>query len=102
MKVSLGIEEIMVLMKQHAIVKESDCLEFRLFLSKDETVLRLRCAGKWFNPLNYESEDKMDNLGAKMLIKMATDISYSTNLGVNNVKITIAGLPALKEGSKES
>lgn len=89
MTVSLGIEEIMVLMQQHAVTKEDDCLDFRLFISEYETILRLRCAGKWFNPLNYESEDEMDNLGAKMLIKMATDISYSTNLGLNNIKLTI-------------
>lgn len=91
MTVSLGIEEIMVLMAQHAIKSESDCLEFRLFITKYETILRLRCAGKWFNPLCYETEDELDNLGVKMLLKMASDISYSTNLGLNNVKITISG-----------
>ena len=91
MTVSLGIEEIMVLMAQHAIKDENDCLEFRLFITEYETILRLRCAGKWFNPLSYHTEDELDNLGVKMLLKMASDISYSTNLGMNNVKITING-----------
>ena len=89
MTVSLGIEEIMVLMAQHAVENENDCLEFRLFISEYETILRLRCAGKWFDPLHYESEDEMDTLSVRMLLKMASDISYSTNLGMNNVKITI-------------
>ncbi len=91
MTVSLGIEEIMVLMARHAIENENDCLEFRLFITEYETILRLRCAGKWFDPLHYECKDEMENLSVKMLLKMALDISYSTNLGMNNVKITIAG-----------
>ena len=91
MTVSLGIEEIMVLMAEHALEKGDDCLEFRLFITEYETILRIRCVGKWFNPLSYESEDALDNLGVQMLVKMASDVSYSTNLGMNNVKLTISG-----------
>ena len=91
MTVSLGIEEIMVLMAEHSLENKDESLEFRLFISEYETILRIRCAGKWFNPLTFESEDALDNLGVQMLVKMASDVSYSTNLGMNNVKLTISG-----------
>ena len=91
MTVSLGIEEIMVLMAEHSLENKDESLEFRLFITEYETILRIRCAGKWFNPLKFESEDELDHLGVQMLVKMASDVSYSTNLGMNNVKLTISG-----------
>lgn len=99
MTVSLGVEEIMVLMSQYALSQPKECLDFRIFISEFETIVRIRCGGQWFNPLRFEAEDELDNLGVKMLLKMATDLTYSTNLGVNNIKITIAKKGGIEDES---
>ena len=100
MTVSLGIEEIMVLMAQIALAGTEESIEFRLFITENETILRIRCAGKHFDPLSYEPEDELENLGVKMLLKMASDVSYSTNLGLNNIKLMLSGESSQKEGGK--
>jgi len=89
--VSLGVEEIMLLMSEHAIKEcsKDERLEFRLFISEHELVLRIRCFGKRFNPLLYRPENEMEFLGVKMLKGLASDVSYSTNLDLNNVLITL-------------
>ncbi len=89
MTVGLGVEEIMMLMLQHTGLTENDVLDFRLFISKKEIIARIRCAGDEFNPLEYEPEDELDNMGVTMLLHMASDLSYTTSLGVNNVQVVI-------------
>jgi len=89
--VSLGVEEIMLLMAEHGIKKSSKNrrLEFRLFISDSELILRIRCFGKRFNPLIYQPKNEMEYLGVKMLKGLADNVSYSTNLDMNNVLITL-------------
>lgn len=89
MTVSLGVEEMMNLLSKYAVLKNKELIEYRLFISPLETVVRIRCSGKWFNPLCFEPEDEFDNLGVKMMLKMAKDMTYSTNLGMNNIQIVI-------------
>lgn len=89
MTVSLGVEEMMVLMSKYALSDPEELIEFRLFISALETVVRIRCGGKWFNPLCFEAEDEFDNMGVKILLSMAKGMSYSTNLGMNNIQIII-------------
>lgn len=89
MAVSLGVEEIMVLMSKYALTNENEYIDLRLVISSEETVTRIRCGGEWFNPLTFEAEEEFDYMGVKILLNMAQDISYSTNLGFNNIKIVI-------------
>ncbi len=89
MAVSLGVEEIMVLMSKYALTGQDEHIGLRLVISSEETVTRIRCGGKWFNPLTFKAEDELDYMGIKMLLRMAQDVSYSTNLGFNNIKVII-------------
>ena len=89
MAVSLGVEEIMVLMSKYALTGKDEKIGLRLVISPEETVTRIRCGGKWFNPLTFQAEDEFDHMGVAMLLRMARDVSYSTNLGFNNIKVII-------------
>lgn len=89
MAVSLGVEEIMVLMSKYALTERNEHIGLRLVISPEETVTRIRCGGKWFNPLIFQAEDELDYMGVSILLRMAKDVSYSTSLGFNNIKVII-------------
>ncbi|MDR0974273.1 MAG: hypothetical protein LBL80_01120 [Ruminococcus sp.] len=95
MRISMAVEEIVVLVKEHAEITETEYIDFRVFLilSSDKTYLRVRYGGKDFNPVKYGyahiDDDDSDAFGMNMLLKLTEDVIYSRTLGVNNLLLEI-------------
>lgn len=101
MMVSLSIEEILLLMVKHMFPPGTKTkIEVKLCVKKDLIILRFRCEGKKFNPIEYyrrqvesdrleDDEDLMNSLGLKLITKAVKKVDYSTALGINNIIIRI-------------
>ncbi|HHU12779.1 MAG TPA: hypothetical protein GXZ64_06095 [Clostridiaceae bacterium] len=92
MQVSLAIEEIMTLMAERSIGHENGSFDVRAFATGGSIGLRIRCAGKRFNPLSLGSspEDEDQGLiGIRMLTGMVKNLQYVTTFGVNSFFVQI-------------
>ncbi|ATW23617.1 hypothetical protein DCMF_01315 [Candidatus Formimonas warabiya] len=101
MVISLAIEEILLLMlKQVFEGKDHDSIDVKIFVRDDRVIMRFRCGGRKFNPLEYyktamekshgpEDLDTDESMGLKLISKMAKKVDYSTNLGLNNIIIRL-------------
>lgn len=99
--VSLAIEEILLLMLKHVFADKSDeSIDVKIFVCDNRIVMRFRCAGRKFNPLEYYKTamdkpaaageiDIDESLGLKLISKMAKQVDYTTNLGLNNIVIKL-------------
>jgi Na+-driven multidrug efflux pump/anti-sigma regulatory factor (Ser/Thr protein kinase) len=95
MRVSMAVEEIVVLVKTHAKIDDSEYIDFRIFKNvNSETIfLRVRYGGRDFNPVKYSykhyDDDDSDAFGMNMLLKLTDNVTYSRTLGVNNLLLEI-------------
>ncbi|MDR0987325.1 MAG: hypothetical protein LBL98_06520 [Ruminococcus sp.] len=95
MRVSMAVEEIVLLVKTHADIDEDEYIDFRIFKysSSDIVFLRVRFGGKDFNPVKYSyahfDDDESDAFGMNMLLKLTDNVTYSRTLGVNNLLLEI-------------
>ncbi|NLO41265.1 MAG: hypothetical protein GX115_17600 [Ruminiclostridium sp.] len=101
MIIGLAIEEILLLMIQHVFAdKENEAIDVKIFVRDESTIMRFRCGGRKFNPLAYyQAEMKQDgeardmkadeSMGLQLISKMAKQVDYSTNLGLNNIVVRI-------------
>jgi anti-sigma regulatory factor (Ser/Thr protein kinase) len=95
MRVGMAVEEIVVLVKTHAKIDDSEYIDFRIFKNvNSETVfLRVRYGGQDFNPVKYSykhyDDDDSDAFGMNMLLKLTDNVTYSRTLGVNNLLLEI-------------
>ena len=69
-------------------------IEVRLVVKDDEAVLRIHDNCGKFNPKKYyetvyASENKEDNVGIRMVMEMAKDVSYTSTLKLNNICIRV-------------
>ncbi len=67
-------------------------IDIRLFF-KDEWIIRIRDNTQSFNPTDWlelhELKDPAENMGIKMICKMAKNVTYTSSMGMNNLLITI-------------
>jgi hypothetical protein len=97
MMVSLSIEEILLIMIDHGFADTKERYIGVRIVCGETVILRFRCDGKPFNPLeHYKKElaergpaDAGESLGLKMISKAAKKIDYTTSLGFNNIIVTI-------------
>lgn len=93
MAVSLSIEEMLVLLMDNCYRPEEHAwADVRVFVIQGVTGLRIRGAGKQFNPLEYyeahKEEDIMgDTLGIQLVLKLAVDVRYQRTFGVNTLTV---------------
>lgn len=96
MRLTLSIEEILVLIIAHALGGDGQrFIDVRIRASADETIVRYRYEGKRFNPIEYYKHEvesaRVDELGEGLGMRLVTaaakEVDYSTNLGVNNIII---------------
>lgn len=99
--IGLAIEEILVLLLKHIFKgKSDDTVDIKIFVRDEKVTMRLRCAGRKFNPLEFykremEKPDSPEHTGAdesmglKLVLKMAKRVDYTTNLGMNNIIIRL-------------
>jgi anti-sigma regulatory factor (Ser/Thr protein kinase) len=94
MLLSMAIEELIVLM-----VEQNACggdISVRIMRFEGGIVLRLRDAGRKFDPLDYyksrltdDIEDSVGLMGIKYITEAAEVVSYRETFGVNNLVVII-------------
>lgn len=96
MAVSLSIEEMLTVILSNCFSPDDNqTVDIRVFKLQDVIGLRLRNAGKEFNPVKYfeENADKPDMmtdlLGIKMITKLADCVLYQRTFGMNSLLILI-------------
>lgn len=94
MAISLSIEEMLIILFEHCFKpEESATADIRVFSIQNEIGLRIRNAGKQFNPIAYyetQQDDIMgETLGIRMILKIAQSVKYQRTFGVNTLTIWI-------------
>ena len=88
MRLGLAIEELMTVLAQMNDKLES--VDLRAFAVDGCTGIRIRYAGKRYNPFEDE-EDEDFMMGIVMLQKMAEVVHYTYSLGMNTMNILFEG-----------
>ena len=115
MLISLSLEEMLMSIKEHCFPEEeTQTFSIRILLTPGEQperpdiVLRIRCGGMPFNPIEYyerhqarqPAQDPMDeldelleglddSLGIAMIVAAAPVVDYKTTFGVNNLTVLL-------------
>ena len=100
MSLTLALEELLVVMGEHCLNNDvSKFIEVRILMYKFGTILRIRCGGEIFDPMEWyrEKRENMtaeellddDSLGIKMIEKKAKSIIFKRTLGVNNLIVEV-------------
>jgi len=95
MMVSLAIEEMLTLTLQKCFDESErmQSIDVRIYTLKDTIGIRLRCGGRQFNAVDYYENNKVDefgeSLGIKMIVEMAKEVSYLRTFGVNSLNISL-------------
>lgn len=93
---SLSVEELLLLISGKCLPPENESfMDLRLFITREDVVLRIRCGGRLFNPIRYYEEDDgddtalSDSVGVGIIMKTARHLEYREILGVNNLLIVV-------------
>lgn len=112
MLISLSLEEMLVSIKEHSFPGEEDQdISIRILIvpgeepqGRETIVLRIRCSGAPFNPIDYYERRRQsaagsggldlldsldDSLGVAMIAAAASSVDYKTTFGVNNLTVTL-------------
>ena len=93
MAVSLAIEEMLTILVSYCFQPgEKASVDVRVFAIQGATGLRIRNAGRQFNPLEYyeahrEEDAFEDTLGIQMVLKLAQEVRYQRTFGVNTLTV---------------
>lgn len=93
MAVSLSIEEMLIVQMEHCFqAGDENTVDVRVFAVQGVLGLRIRNAGRQFNPVAYyESRQGNDEvgeaLGVRMILKLAEEVRYQRTFGVNTLTI---------------
>ena len=88
MKLSLTIEELLVLISQENASKNLFC-DLRMRIGEGSAVMTLRYSGIDYNPLAFTQDEDERFLGIRMLEKMASRLEYQNISGMNVLRITL-------------
>ena len=88
MKLQLSIEELLtVIVQKNPDLKTVD---LRAFSLEENTGIRIRCAGRRYNPFEQDGEEDHDfMMGVAMLEKMADVVNYIYSFGMNIINVLI-------------
>ncbi len=87
MQIELAIEELLTVIVQKSSGLKS--MDLRAFALEGTTGIRIRCAGKRYNPFEPHPESENEEmLGVDLLRRMAEDIEYVYCLGMNIILIS--------------
>ena len=84
-RLGLSIEELL-----NVIITKSpeiESVDLRVFAMDDMTGIRIRCAGRIYDPFEDEDSDEDFLMGIKMLKKMADEATHTFTLGFNTISI---------------
>lgn len=87
MRLELAIEELLTVIAQREPNLRS--VDLRAFALDETTGIRIRCAGKRYNPFGPHSKEEDEAMmGVELLKKMARDIDFVYSLGMNVILIS--------------
>lgn len=92
---SLTVEEMAGNVIEHGFTeRKNERLEARLVVGESDLILRMRDNCKAFDPKKYyesahDSNDPTSNVGLKIVLKLATEVSYTSTLKLNNLIVRI-------------
>lgn len=99
MAISLSIEEILMSIREHCFCGDDETASVRVLIYEEMAIMRIRNAGKPFNPIEYyenlresqSAEDMImsDGLGIKMILELAETVDYQSTFGVNNITVVL-------------
>lgn len=103
MFISLALEELLISIRDHCFADmPPQEMNVRILIVASEEkpdsliILRIRCSGKSFNPIEYykkhaqDAPDEFDDsLGIRMIAKSAKSVDYKSTFGVNNLTIIL-------------
>lgn len=92
-KLALCIEEMAGNIVQHGFKDEKmHSIDIRIIMSEETIFFRMRDDGIAFNPIPYADENFLsqeENIGIKLVQKIAKEMSYNNAIGMNNLTIVI-------------
>ena len=113
MMIALSIEEMLVSIQEHCFPDDpSQYINVRILIAPEDengerpVILRIRCSGAPFNPIDYYERRKAetagqldeldellegldDSLGIAMIVSAAHTVDYKTTFGVNNLTVIL-------------
>jgi len=98
-KLPLVIEELLVVLAGHCFDKPGSHIDVRISLVNEEVLIRMRCEGAMFNPVEWYIQRKhrlspedfmMDEcFGMNVVDRLVYDVKYTNTFGVNNLIVTM-------------
>lgn len=105
MKLPLVVEELVVLLGRHCSTDNGSQIDIRISLVSEKVLMRMRCEGAIFNPVEWYQEKKrtlseeefmMDEcFGMGVVENLVRDVKYTSIFGVNNLIVTMSDKKAL-------
>ena len=86
MRLSLSIEEILVILIKH--VPSAGSVDLRAFVLRSETGIQMRYIGDYYDPFEEAEKDETDELmGILMMKKLASTTDHYYALGINTIHL---------------
>lgn len=99
MKLPLVVEELLVVMARHCKTDPSFRIDLRISLVEEEVVMRMRCPGTTFNPIEWFRDRKSklsmeefmedESFGMNMVDKLVSRVKYSNVFDMNNLIVSM-------------
>ena len=100
MSLPLAIEELLVVMCEHCLGEnENRYADVRIKIDAEGIVLRIRCGGRIFDPIQWYNDHRAtmsreellgdDTLGIRLISRKAKEIKFKRTMGVNNLIVLL-------------
>ena len=99
MKLPLVVEELIVVLARHCFSDDSSKIDVRISLVAERVLIRLRCAGATFNPIDWYNERKAtlspeefmedESFAMNMVEKLVNEVKYTSLFDVNNLIVAM-------------
>lgn len=99
LKLPLVVEELLVVMARHCKTDTSFKIDVRISLVEEEVVMRMRCPGTTFNPIEWFRDRKSklsmeefmedESFGMNMVDKIVSKVKYSNVFDMNNLIVSM-------------
>ena len=100
MKLPLVVEELLVVLARHCATESDFRVDVRISLTSSEVIMRMRCGGMIFNPIEWfrDRKEKLspekfledESFGMNVVNKLVKDFKYSSVFEMNNLIISMA------------
>ena len=99
MRLPLVVEELLVVLARHCYADNTSKIDVRISLVGPKVVMRMRCGGASFNPIDWYNERKAtlspeefmedECFGMKVVEKLVKEVRYTNLFEVNNLIVAM-------------